>query len=972
VIHNRRAVAFLLAVLFVPVLVSAQTRPAPRRPNQAQTTHAAAVRASADMKLVVDLDSGWQFREAAASQQAAHPSDDDEEAAPPAAPPQAAQQTTGTAAQQQMVPPHTPSAERPVPSASAQLAAAEQTASQRSALLQGANTAEWHPATVPGVIHTDLLAAKMIPDPFYRDNEAKLQWIGLTNWEYRTTFNASDELLRRQHIEVVFDGLDTYATVFLNDSQILVADNMFRTWRLDAKTRLKPGPNTLRVVFDSPVIKVLRELGQQPYYLPSSVQSTLLPRDAIKTDAYTRKAPYQYGWDWGPRFITMGVWRPVRLEAWNNAVLRDVWIRQEDVSKRAANVAARVEIEASAETPATLTIGYSRVGATAKQPTQTVERPVQLHIGLNVVETAITIPNPALWWPNEYGPQDRYDFKATLAMSGRAVDSDTVRTGLRKVVLRRDRDRWGRSFEFDINDVPIFAKGADVIPFDSFPPRVTEKQYRQIMQSARDAHMNMVRIWGGGHYQFKEFYDLCDELGILVWHDFMNGGAMVPGDTPYQENWKEEAIEQVRALRNHPSVVVWVGNNETEVGWFQWGDRIDFKNHLTPDQREKVWQDYLDLFKGILPTVVAEYDKPIPYWPSSPSSNFEHYPYSDAYGDAHYWDVWHGLKPFEEYNKQFPRFMSEYGFQSFPELRTVNTFTVPEDHDITSPVMMAHQKNTAGNQKIREYMLRDYNQPKDFASFLYVSQVLQAEGIKVGAEHLRRERPRIMGSIYWQLNDCWPVASWASIDYYGRWKALHYYARRFYNDLLVTPIDENGTTLVYVVSDRQKQTTAHLRARLMDFSGNVVWHQEQDINVAPLSSHVFWKLPTSEILGGRDPKQVVLVYELSADGDLVSRNTQWFDKPKNLELPTTQIRANLTQGTNGYKLQLSSPKYARDVYVTFGDLDTFVTDNYFDLLPNEQRTVTVTSSVPLTQLQQAMKVVSIVDAGGTAAQSSNP
>ena len=371
---------------------------------------------------------------------------------------------------------------------------------------------------------------------------------------------------------------------------------------------------------------------------------------------------------------------------------------------------------------------------------------------------------------------------------GRNIAADaSLKTGLRSIELRREVTGPNTSFAFVVNGIPIFAKGADVIPFDSFPNRVTPEIHRQILEAARDAHMNMVREWGGGYYESDDFYDICDELGIMVWQEFIFGGDMVPGGRDFQDNVTQEAIEQVERLRDHPSIVLWCGNNEIETGWVHWDDRKIFKESVSPADREKVWQDYVVLFHGILSGVVARYAAPVPYWASSPSANFEDLPDSQNNGDMHYWQVWHALAPIEMYTQQFPRFMSEYGFQSFPEMRTIRTFAQPGDMDIHSATMQDHQKNHGGNERILSYMLRWYPEPKDFPSFVYLSQVLQAEAIKVGAEHLRRQRPNTMGSLYWQLNDCWPVASWASIDYYGRWKALQYYARRFYDDVIVSP-----------------------------------------------------------------------------------------------------------------------------------------------------------------------------------------
>jgi beta-mannosidase len=533
---------------------------------------------------------------------------------------------------------------------------------------------------------------------------------------------------------------------------------------------------------------------------------------------------------------------------------------------------------------------------------------------------------------------------------------------LRAIELRREVTGSGKSFEFVVNGIAVFAKGADVIPFDSFPNRVTPESHRQILEAARNAHMNMVREWGGGYYESDDFYDICDELGIMVWQEFMFGGDMVPGGAAFQNNVKQEAIEQVTRLRDHPSIVLWCGNNEIETGWVHWEDRQAFKEMVSPADREQVWQDYVVLFHGILPGVVDRYGNSVPYWPSSPSANFEDPPDSQTNGDMHYWKVWHALAPIEEYTHQFPRFMSEYGFQSFPEMRTIRSFAKPEDLNIRSATMQDHQKNHGGNERILTYMLRWYPEPKDFASFVYLSQVLQAEAIKVGAEHLRRQRINTMGSLYWQLNDCWPVASWASIDYYGRWKALQYYARRFYDDVIVSPYEHDGKVDVYVVSDKLVPLTAQVRARLLDFSGKVLMEKTQNVQVPAQSSAVYFTLDRKEVLANADPRKTFLVFDLDVAGQRISRNLIFFDTMHNIDLPAGRVETSLQTAGDGYALTLRSAALARSVDVSFGDLDVQTSDNYFDLLPGEAVTIKLKASASLDQLKQSMQVTSLTDA----------
>jgi beta-mannosidase len=807
-----------------------------------------------------------------------------------------------------------------------------------------AGKGEWRAAAVPGCVHTDLLANGLIEDPFYRDNEPKLQWIGKTDWEYQTTFDAPASLLRREHVELVFEGLDTYAAVTLNGAPLLEADNMFRTWRVDCKRLLRPGANTLHVTFRSPINEVLPLMAKMSYQLPA------VNDQGEKTSPHTRKAPYQYGWDWGPRFVTSGLWRPVSLEAWDSARVESLRVVQNQLDRDSAQMTAEVEVVSSGERDATVLVeNLTDKGAPARQP-------VKLAAGANKVAVNFTVSKPRLWWPAGMGDHPLYDIRARLLVGGRQVDEAAARTGLRTVELRQQPDREGKSFTFVVNGVPVFAKGANWIPADSFPTRITRERYRQLVESARDANMNMLRVWGGGIYESDAFYELCDEMGILLWQEFMFACSMYPGDQPFLDNVRAEAADNVKRLRNHPSIVIWCGNNEVETAWQHWG----WKQNLPA----KLWDDYKKIFHGVLPEVVAEYDPARPYWPSSPSSNLEDDPDSQRMGDVHYWEVWHAAKPFTEYERQHPRFMSEYGFQSFPQIETVNAYTVPADHDIQSPVMLAHQKHPRGNQLIREYMLREYPEPKDFESFLYVSQVLQAEGIKVGAEHLRRIMPHNMGSLYWQIDDCWPVASWSSIDYFGRWKALQFYARRFYNDLLVSPHAEGGNVEFYVVSDRTQPVPAELVVTLSDFDGRALSEKRKSVEVSALASKSYLSLPADELLRGRDAKSVFLNCELLVGGKTVSSNRLFFRPYKELALPAPRVTADAARTRGGFAVTLKSDKFARAVYLSAEGLDGTFSDNYFDLIPGREARVEFRArrAASPEEFRAKLKVRSLADA----------
>jgi beta-mannosidase len=801
----------------------------------------------------------------------------------------------------------------------------------------------WLPAVVPGDVHLDLLANKKISDPFFRDNEAKLQWIEKESWEYRLNFDVTPSLLSRSNVDLVFDGLDSAAQVYLNGVQVLSTDNSFRVFRVPAKANLHAGKNLLRIVFPSPIKAAEQVAADDPWQ----------PKTKTAPKTYIRKPAYEYGWDWGPKFVTSGIWKPVRLEAWDKVRIADFSIHQRDVSKVVAHLDAQVEVEASAAGAAKVSVQYTADG---KPATLTIN--ANLHAGRNVIDLPIEIAHPKLWYPAGYGDQPLYAFTAQVATGALPAEERKAKAGLRTIVLHRELDKWGRSFEIQVNGIPVFAKGADVIPFDSFPNRVTTADYRRILESARDANMNMIRHWGGGYYETEEFYSICDELGIMVWQDFQFGNDWQPGTYAFKLNIEAEADDQVRRLRNHPSIVLWSGNNETEAA-------MAWHAPVPADVKYQMWQDYLTEFSGILPRVVARLDPETPYWPSSPSADYEAVSPTFHTGDDHIWDVWHGRVPFSTYETHHTRFVSEYGFQSFPEMKTVESFTQPEDRTgIFTPVMLAHQKNDEGNAIIHDYMLRDYSEPKDFPSFLYVSQVLQAEGIKIGAEHFRRSRPETMGSIFWQLNDCWPVASWSSIDYYGRWKALQYYARRFYAPILVSPHVEEGAVKVYIVSDKTEAKPASLRVRLMDFDGKVLLDETRAVEVSPLTSKVYldWPLKKLSDAGAANTSRVFVVAELTAGGAQLSRNLTYLAPVKEIHLKPAQLKIETTGSNGNYKIRVSSPVLARSVYLSFANLDVKVSDNYFDLMPGETVEITATSAASLDALKAQLKVISLTDA----------
>lgn len=823
------------------------------------------------------------------------------------------------------------------------------------------DSAGWRNAQVPGSVQTDLLALGAIGDPFYRDSEAGLQWIGLADWQYRLPLKVDAATLAHGHVELVFDGLDTLADVSLNGRKLLSADNMFRTWRVPVKNALHAGDNELLVTFHSPVTRLQPWLKKQPYALPGEFDSKFGDEPkGLQTSNYVRKANYQYGWDWGPRYLTAGIWQPVHLQSWDDLRLVDFHVAQQHVDADLAQLQAQFVLHADRAGKAQLELDW--IAPDGSQ--QHTGKEVALSVGDNALDIPLSIEHPQRWWPTGYGAPNLYHFHASVTANGQAVANVDRDTGLRSVELRRSKDQWGRGFEFVVNGVPIYAKGANLIPFDSFPTRVTDARMLQILQSARDANMNMLRMWGGGHYQSDSFYAMADRLGLMIWQEFMFGGAITPYDRAFRDSTQKEAVDQVLRLRDHPSIVLWCGNNEMETSWESWDDRKVFAKKVGPAESARVENGMKTLFGKTLREVVQRYAPDVPYWASSPSTDFEGPANVPDNGDMHVWDVWSGSAPIENYLKSTPRFQSEYGLQSMPVMATIRAFATPADMTAESPVMRAHQKFDSGNgnQRLLLYIRKYYGEPKEFESFVYLSQVMQAEGIELASDHLRSSRPHNMGSLYWQLNDVWPGASWSSVDYFGRWKALQFHARRFFAPLRVTAIRQDGHTEVAAVSDRTEALDAQLRTRVMDMDGKLLSEHSEPVQLPALSSRQIAQASDAELLHGADPHHTFVVYELIEHGRPVSRQLLFFDPALKLRLPDPQLEGRIDRRGNDTILTVSAKRLAREVWVDFGDLDAQVSDNAFDLLPGEQVELKLTGVTDLAALRKAMHLRSLFGA----------
>lgn len=802
-----------------------------------------------------------------------------------------------------------------------------------------AGTPTWMPAQVPGGVHTDLLALGRIPDPFVGDNEKRVQWVAEADWEYRRVFTAAPVLLRQEHIWLVCDGLDTLATVSLNGKVLGHSDNMFRQYRWDVKADLLDGDNELCIQFQSPVQYCAQKQAVRP--MPGVSQ-------AIPGGPYLRKAPCQFGWDWGPQLPPIGIWKDIRLEGVDRARIDDVVFIQQHEAGR-VQVEAQVKLQTWGDMPA-------QVRFTLKSPEgQVLESSAPILSG--ACNLRIAIDEPQLWWPNGYGTQPLYQAVVELVDSGQVLDRREVRLGLRTLELRQQPDEWGKSFTFVVNGRPIFAKGSDWIPADSFPTRISDALLEKLLGDAALTHQNMLRVWGGGFYEEDRFYDLCDRLGILVWQDFIFSCSVYPlHDDSFLDNLQVEVAENIKRLRHHASLALWCGNNEMEQGWVEWS----WKGPELEDMKTA----YDTFFHHTLPEWCATHDSEHPYWPSSPSSDtpFEN-PNGQSQGDAHYWDVWHGRKPFTAYRKQYPRFMSEFGFQALPPLETIRTYAAEPDWNMTSYIMEMHQKNDSGNALMVAQMLDTFRLPRDFESLVYLSLVLQAEGIRYGVEHWRRYPRRVAGILYWQLNDCWPVASWSSLDYFGRWKALHYAARRFFAPVLLS-IEDNPTRQdVYLTNETLHPVRGEMRWSLETLEGQVLDTGVVSTEAAGSDVTHCMGRDFSDRLSYDNRRDLVFIAELWLNEQLAQRQTAFFVPTKHLNLAEPEITSQIQLEGDQIVIDLQGKKLARLVECSLEGADVVFSDNYFDLPAG--RIVRLTAPRPegwtLQHIRTVFKVRSVFD-----------
>jgi beta-mannosidase len=790
--------------------------------------------------------------------------------------------------------------------------------------MRRAGEKEYLPAQVPGSVYHDLLINKKMEDPFWRDNEDRAFALMEHDYEYVSVFRAGDQILECRRALLRCEGLDTLAELYLNGAPIGTADNMHRIWEFDVTRRLRKGENTLKVLFRSPV-RFVREADRK--------LRTGGAEQCLDGFPQLRKAHCMFGWDWGPRLPDAGIWRDISLLGVDAARIDGVYITQKH-RKGAVDLALRVQPEAGSPKTGlswivSLTDPKGRTTRYEKSPKK------------------ITVNNPELWWPRGFGAQPLYTVTVVLCYKGREIDRWERRYGLRTMTMRVRKDKWGESFAHEVNGVPVFAMGADYIPEDSIFSRVTAERTRRLLEQCAAANFNTIRVWGGGYYPDDFFYDICDELGLIVWQDCMFACAVYELTEAFDKNIRAELIDNIKRIRHHASLGLWCGNNEMEM----------FVDKMTWVSTLKQKADYIKMYEYIFPRIFKDHDPQTFYWPASPSSggSFDA-PNDPDRGDVHYWEVWHGNKPFSDYRNYYFRYVSEFGFQSFPLSRTVESFTLPEDRNIFSYVMERHQRNNAANGKIMNYLYQTFLYPNGFDTVLYASQLLQAEAIKYGVEHFRRNRGRCMGAVYWQLNDIWPVASWSSIDYHFRWKALHYYAKRFFQPLMISCHEEGLLTQepnanhqpqvkekieksfrLSVANETMSDRSLTVKWEIRDRHAAVLKKKTVPVRVPALSSLWLDKVELPDI----KPDDEYLSYHLYDGASLVSEGTVIFSLPKFFHW----VDPKLSCGAEGDAVTVKAGAYAKSVEILNKNEDLILSDNYFDM-NGGTRTVRIVQGKP--------------------------
>lgn len=774
--------------------------------------------------------------------------------------------------------------------------------------------------SVPFSMYQTLYEHGKIVDPYDGENEPALLSLSEEDWDFTADFSLSAEQIHEPFHMLRFNGIDTVADIFLNGELIGSFCNMHRIYDFDVHSYIKEGANQLLLHFHSP-IKYIQDLQHRHFTWGHSC--------TMDGFAQIRKANYMFGWDWGPTLPDVGVYRPIELFSYHTDRLDNVFLRQIHQT-RDGKLSVTITCEASTLHTAPGTSFLMKVTSPDGQILETV---------LNKGKGSICIDDPDLWWPHGYGDQPLYTVEIVLSFEGTVLDTYVSRLGLRTMTVSNGPDQWGKEFAFTVNGIRIFAMGASYVPEDNLLPRISPEKTRALLESCIKANFNCVRIWGGGFYCNDDFYDACDELGLVLWQDFMVACCNIRLSAAFKENVMAEYRDQIRRLRDHACIGLLCGNNEMEMAVIGWDECKD-------SALDKM--DYLELYEHLIPDLCDTECPDIFYWPSSPSSGGGFVdPQDQNRGDAHYWGAWHGSIPFESYRQYYFRFCSEFGFEAFPGMKTIRSFAKEEDWNPFGPVMEAHQKCKAGNNKILSYLSDKYLYPYDFPTLVYASQLLQLDAIRYGVEHFRRFRGRCMGAIYWQLNDSWPVCSWSSVDYFGRWKALHYGARRFFSPLLLS-VHENGTEVVFNLSNETREDFhGSIRFRIIDSSFHTFMETSIPAAASALSSRDICTEDFAPLINGFERSRLLAYELLDENGNILTASSLLFEKPRRFSLEDPSLSITITTDTSAetettYLLTICAEKYASHVEIDFDHHDLILSDNYFDLTSSSPLSLTAT------------------------------